>query len=427
MPAHTQQRRLRKLFKAVRTGERSRVLYRLYRANVDVNGVGDGTGCTPLHEACALPPPSSFEVAKVLIEHGARIGARNRHGVTPLHCAVRCATAAMATRRKATGGGASGTCRRDLADEDDLADDAVAATTAAIALCALLVSKGADSLATDEDGMCPEALGLGELLDAHVERSACNEQTHEDAAGGKRARQEWDERIRDEHEAGYHEERSFGFGDGWRAEERAHDRRVEEDASGDWFEHVAREHHSKRYKRGSSPAPRAADNRHEAPPFVPASATTSSTAGGSAAPKHSGAAEHSGTAAAAADAAAAACEHRRAREEQLRQNGRNADERRWEEFRARCAPGHTIEFQDIPWPSGPPHNLLHLELDTEGKQNPSGTKATADIKATIRSAWLRWHPDKFMQKFATLLDVSDREKIVERLNAITKHINSVKV
>ena len=458
--AARQRRRVCKLFTAVRTRTRAPVLYRIYRANVDLNSVeegdysrgnggggsvGGGTGAslglgrTPLHIACAL---GALDVAQVLIEHGARVDVRDSRGATPLHYAVRCAhtaaaaeaaAAAAATANSGVGQAVEGLeVDGSAATSTDAADRlAVSAAT----LCALLVAKGADGLSVDDDGVCPEALGLGDALDAHVEHTSSRrrerpprgskeqqqqqEEEEEEGGGGMRARQQWDEKIRDEFELDSHSrgEHSFGFGGGWHVDETTESgHRKRGGTAGDWFEQVSREYHDKRRKTGDSPT--MADRQQEAkerarrssrapPAFAPVSGGTTHEA-----PTEADAAAAAATAAASAQAV----KQRREREKQTRREGREADERAWLAFAARASEaGAAVDMQGVPWPSGPPHNLLHLELGAEH----------AEMKAAIRAAWLRWHPDKFMQKFGALV-AGDSEAVLERLNVVAKHINGVK-
>ena len=46
-----------------------------------------------------------------------------------------------------------------------------------------------------------------------------------------------------------------------------------------------------------------------------------------------------------------------------------------------------------------------------------------DMKVGYKRALLRWHPDKFMQNFGSLLIPSEKEKVRHRLNGIVQAIN----
>jgi hypothetical protein len=53
----------------------------------------------------------------------------------------------------------------------------------------------------------------------------------------------------------------------------------------------------------------------------------------------------------------------------------------------------TVRFDDIPWPSGEDDNILSVDVSLPADQ----------LKTQIKQAQLRWHPDKFMQKYGMLL------------------------
>ena len=50
------------------------------------------------------------------------------------------------------------------------------------------------------------------------------------------------------------------------------------------------------------------------------------------------------------------------------------------------------------------------------------TKLTAK-KQLVRAGLLRWHPDKFMQKFGAKLMETDKELILEKVKEISQSIN----
>eukprot|EP00928_Gymnodinium_smaydae_P081071 TRINITY_DN64646_c0_g1_i1.p1 TRINITY_DN64646_c0_g1~~TRINITY_DN64646_c0_g1_i1.p1 ORF type:complete len:513 (-),score=111.27 TRINITY_DN64646_c0_g1_i1:164-1702(-) len=69
---------------------------------------------------------------------------------------------------------------------------------------------------------------------------------------------------------------------------------------------------------------------------------------------------------------------------------------------------------DIPWPSGPPENPLHI--------NPAGHHAV--VRSQLRAGLLRWHPDKFEQRVARHLpEAQERDKALTRVKAIAQQLN----
>lgn len=104
---------------------------------------------------------------------------------------------------------------------------------------------------------------------------------------------------------------------------------------------------------------------------------------------------------------------------------RAEDDARWRVFEDRiqtfdAATGdlqnqHPIRYNDIPWPSGPLANPLHI--------HPSGHPAV--LRSQIRAGLLRWHPDKFDQRVGRFLptDGVEREKALARVKEIAQQLN----
>lgn len=74
-----------------------------------------------------------------------------------------------------------------------------------------------------------------------------------------------------------------------------------------------------------------------------------------------------------------------------------------------------IRFRDVPWPSGPSNNPLHID--------PSGHPAV--LRSQIRAGLLRWHPDKFDQRVGRFLPAegAEREKALARVKEIAQQLN----
>eukprot|EP00913_Durusdinium_trenchii_P032065 g30028.t1 len=78
-------------------------------------------------------------------------------------------------------------------------------------------------------------------------------------------------------------------------------------------------------------------------------------------------------------------------EAQARVAARAKDEARWKLLEEMTAEGAKVILQEakIPWPSGPLENPLRI--DPEGHPKV--------VRSQLRAGLLRWHPDKFQQKF----------------------------
>ena len=88
----------------------------------------------------------------------------------------------------------------------------------------------------------------------------------------------------------------------------------------------------------------------------------------------------------------------------------------WAGFEADVEGGLIVEIRlsDIPFP--PKDNPLLLP-----KRGEDAT--SAERKQAFRAASLRWHPDKFVQRFGDALHDGDREEILERVTATFQLVN----
>lgn len=100
------------------------------------------------------------------------------------------------------------------------------------------------------------------------------------------------------------------------------------------------------------------------------------------------------------------------------------DDARWRTFEERIqklntmespSASHVIQYKDIPWPSGPPGNPLHID--------PSGHPAV--LRSQIRAGLLRWHPDKFDQRVGRFLPTEgvEKEKALSRVKELAQQLN----
>ena len=56
----------------------------------------------------------------------------------------------------------------------------------------------------------------------------------------------------------------------------------------------------------------------------------------------------------------------------------------------------------------------------------AAAEGAARVKTLLRSAFLAWHPDKFVQRFGVLLLAEEREKVLEQVKRVAQHIAEVK-
>mmetsp|Transcript_18956 Transcript_18956/g.42218 ORF Transcript_18956/g.42218 Transcript_18956/m.42218 type:complete len:190 (+) Transcript_18956:703-1272(+) len=85
---------------------------------------------------------------------------------------------------------------------------------------------------------------------------------------------------------------------------------------------------------------------------------------------------------------------------------RARDDAAFTQFVKETAP---IKVDSVPWPSGPTSNPLHIEASATPE----------DQRLLIREALRRWHPDKFMQKFADRLEGASHELRQQLIDSAT--------
>lgn len=82
----------------------------------------------------------------------------------------------------------------------------------------------------------------------------------------------------------------------------------------------------------------------------------------------------------------------------------------WKDFEARLAKMKSVRLQDIPWPDGLP-----------SVSGITSSDSPSDAKKKLRTALLRWHPDKW----GTILDhvaESDKVDVIARVKLVTQRI-----
>ena len=92
-----------------------------------------------------------------------------------------------------------------------------------------------------------------------------------------------------------------------------------------------------------------------------------------------------------------------------------AHEVAWESFVTDGATrSDPLGYRDIPWP---PSTRKLLAGASGGRSAEAG-----DVRATYRRFMLRWHPDKFAARFSHRLVDADRERVMERVSAISQSV-----
>ena len=54
-----------------------------------------------------------------------------------------------------------------------------------------------------------------------------------------------------------------------------------------------------------------------------------------------------------------------------------------------------------------------------------GTSSPDEERKRIRTELLRWHPDRFANKFGTRLRASDRDRVLERVKQVSQMLNAL--
>eukprot|EP00026_Physarum_polycephalum_P011560 Phypoly_transcript_11795.p1 GENE.Phypoly_transcript_11795~~Phypoly_transcript_11795.p1 ORF type:complete len:392 (-),score=107.64 Phypoly_transcript_11795:11-1138(-) len=290
------------------------------------------------------------DIAEYLIDNGAMIDLRDSDGNTPLHYAV----------------------KHHFPD-----------------LARLLVSRGANLHSTNQKGESPISLGVRYLLhlkeegeDKGGERGGQGgwggEEEEERGWRGEEEEFDWGEHL----EAEYSDQEESGFSKNWREIEEEY--KEMEDYS--WMDKIAAQARQKFSRVAHQERQQAEKDGKEREKEE---------------------------------------EYRRLLEEEIEKdkewrervrhaaqmNNSEKDEEKWVEFEDLSLA--EISLKDVPWPSGPAHNILGI------KENlPFSAK-----KQLVRAGLLRWHPDKFMQKFGSKLVAEDKNLILEKVKEISQSIN----
>jgi triphosphoribosyl-dephospho-CoA synthetase len=54
-----------------------------------------------------------------------------------------------------------------------------------------------------------------------------------------------------------------------------------------------------------------------------------------------------------------------------------------------------------------------------------GAEGPEEQRRRLRTELVRWHPDKFVAKFGRRLAAGDRERVLERVNALSQQLNAI--
>ncbi|KAL3870869.1 hypothetical protein ACJMK2_038901 [Sinanodonta woodiana] len=81
---------------------------------------------------------------------------------------------------------------------------------------------------------------------------------------------------------------------------------------------------------------------------------------------------------------------------------------------------NSLRINDIPWPSG-----KTVEDDLKILLHDLGEKDSSKYRKYLRVQQIRWHPDKFFQKFGDVLDESEKDKILDRVKSISQALNKL--
>ena len=95
-------------------------------------------------------------------------------------------------------------------------------------------------------------------------------------------------------------------------------------------------------------------------------------------------------------------------------------EARWHSFAANKASA-PVRYQDIPWlieePQASKNEIRAFVL--------YGAASAADEKKRLRLELMRWHPDKWVARFADRLVPADKERVLQQVNATSQKLTAL--
>ena len=79
----------------------------------------------------------------------------------------------------------------------------------------------------------------------------------------------------------------------------------------------------------------------------------------------------------------------------------------------------TLGYSDIPWPGGDKsdHDIAILMQGLD--------KGSSDYKKYVREQQIRWHPDKFLQRFGSHIAVAEKDTIMKRVTELSQKLNKL--
>ncbi|KAL4218633.1 Nuclear factor of kappa light polypeptide protein enhancer in B-cells inhibitor-like 1 [Mactra antiquata] len=78
-----------------------------------------------------------------------------------------------------------------------------------------------------------------------------------------------------------------------------------------------------------------------------------------------------------------------------------------------------LRYDDIPWPCKKGHNG-DITVLLDGFDRSSG-----EYKKYLRDQKIRWHPDKFLQRFGKVLNPDEKETILQRVTSLSQILNKL--
>ena len=105
---------------------------------------------------------------------------------------------------------------------------------------------------------------------------------------------------------------------------------------------------------------------------------------------------------------------------EARLEARRKDEAKWKQLEVEVAKANEedtplrLREAELPWPSGTAENPLHVDASVHPKI----------VRSQLRAGLLRWHPDKFEQRFGRFLPVDEksRSSILGRVKALAQQL-----
>mmetsp|Transcript_13319 Transcript_13319/g.46490 ORF Transcript_13319/g.46490 Transcript_13319/m.46490 type:complete len:444 (-) Transcript_13319:4069-5400(-) len=379
-----QQKRARKFLDAVGGGYLLRVEKMLSKRKELLSSLDEKTGQTPLQLSCEH---GHFQISLLLLRRCCDVNGQDAQGNTALHLAVR-------------------------GRHWDLVR--------------LLTERGA-KVCRNHDGKTPEDWGMSDglsSLDEHLRRKQEKAEAlrcRRDDLGeieqknlkDMEAERAWQQKLQDELHFEHLEGWEGGVGqDTFRCDEWEW---LEDEASsdGDWWEQLGKEMHARHAKYSSffSASDQGQQKAHKPPP------SSSSTPYSSSNYRDRMAWERE-------QAKAAHSLSQDTTMERMKRMSQHAED--WEKFlqlaKTCQQTSRRILLKDVPFPHVPPGGDIALEA----LMLPPHQEGDASVrKKASREALLRWHPDKFAQKFGKLIEPAEHDEIIGKVVSLSQALTQL--